>query len=285
MKSADKSVRLSIIQTRFWQFVRWAIILLGIILFLFPLYYTITLSLKLEVDAFSYPPKWIFIPTFKNFRVLFQEESFLKYLANSLVISSLCVIVSMLFGIPFSYGLSRSHKKWSTPIIFAILALRVMPPMSILIPVFSLYVKIGWVDTYWGVVLMYLTFTMPLCVWMLKNAFDNLPNGIEEAARIDGCNTIQLLLWVSAPIVAEALAATAILVWVYSWNEFLYALILTRNSTKTAPVMINSFMNFESIRWGEISAAAVVISSPVLLFGILVRKYLVSGLSTGALKE
>ena len=285
MNAIRRQCQPAVLKRRFWQCARWIFVLVMLTLFLFPLYYTITLSLKLEVDAFAYPPKWIFKPTFKNFVILFSEEGFGHYLLNSMFISACCVVVSMLFGIPMAYGLSRCRARWVTPVMFFILAMRVMPPMSILIPTFSVYVKLGWVDTYWGVVLMYLTFTMPMCLWMLKNGFDGIPQGIEEAGRIDGCSTVQVLLWVAGPIVAEAMAAAAILVWVYSWNEFLYALILTRNTTKTAPVMINSFMNFESIRWGEISAAAVVISSPVVLFGVLVRRYLVSGLSAGALKE
>lgn len=280
-----KKFHVSMNRERFWQISRWVFVVSFVIIFLFPLYYTITLSLKLEVDAFTYPPKWIFTPTFVNYVMLFSEDIFGRCLLNSFFISACCVVVSLIFGVPMSYGLSRSHAKWVTPVMFAILAVRVMPPMSILIPVFSLYIKLNWADTYFGVVLMYLTFSLPLSIWMLKNAFDALPLGIEEAGRIDGCSTVQVLLRVACPIVAEAMAATAILVWVYSWNEFLYALTITRNKTKTAPVIINSFMNFESIRWGEISAAAVIVSSPVVLLSMLVRKYLVSGMLAGAIKE
>lgn len=275
----------SLARQRLFSCMKWVIIIASIVLFLFPLYYILTLSLKIEVDAFVYPPKWIFTPTLKNYIVLFQEDGFGRFLFNSVVISAACVIISMVLGVPMSYGLSRCRASWVKPVMLAILAVRIMPPMGILIPVFSIYVKLGLADTYYGVVLMYLTFTMPLCVWMLKSAFDGLPLGIEEAGRIDGCSTWQLLLRICMPIVAETMAATAILIWVYSWNEFLYALVLTRNTTKTAPVLINSFMNFESIRWGQIAAAAVIISSPVILFGILVRKYLVSGMASGALKE
>lgn len=272
-------------QNYVWKAVRWIFTVFCIILFLFPLYYITTLSLKLEVDAFAYPPKWLFVPTFKNYIILFYEDGFGKYLFNSILISSLCVVISLVIGAPMAYGLSRSKSKWASVILFCILAMRVMPPMSVLIPAFSIYVKLNLVDTYHGVVLMYLTFTLPLSIWMLRNAYDGIQISIEESGRIDGCSTLQLLLRVSSPIIAEAIAATSILVWVYSWNEFLYALILTRDATKTAPVLINSFMNFESIRWGQIASAAVIISSPVILFGILVRKYLVSGLSAGAVKE
>lgn len=268
-----------------WRFLRAAFIVVCIILFLFPLYYTVSLSLKSEIDAFTYPPKWIFIPTLRNYTVLFYEDMFARNLLNSIIISTTCVAVSMVLGAPMAFGLSRSRSKWVPFVMFAILAVRVMPPMSILIPVFSIYVKLGLADTFFGVVLMYLTFTLPLCIWMMKVAYDRIPLGIEEAGRIDGCSTLSLFLRVSFPIAAEAAASTAIIIWVYSWNEFLYALILTRSTAKTAPVLINSFMNFESIRWGQITSAAVIVSSPVFLFGILVRKYLVNGLTAGAVKE
>jgi multiple sugar transport system permease protein len=256
-----------------------------IILFIIPIYYIFTLAFKNQVDAFTYPPKWIFTPTFSNFTELFVNEGFIKYLSNSFVISAACVILGLLVSAPAAYALSRLKKAWASALLFIILAIRMIPPMSLLLPTFSLYVKTGLVDTHFGVVLLYLTFVIPLDVWMLKTFFDDVPESLEEAAIIDGCSTTQVFWRVSVPLIGEALAATAIFSWILSWNEFLFAMIITRDVAKTAPVAVNNFMTFEEIKWGLIAAAAVLISSPVILFGILVRKYLVSGLTAGAIKE
>jgi len=265
--------------------VRVIVAIIMVILFLFPIYYILQMSLKNQVDAFAYPPIWIFKPTFDNFMELFREESFFKYLGNSVIISVLCVTVSIVLGAPAAYALSRLKVRWVNTVLFSILAIRMIPPMSILLPIFSIYVKLRIVDTYLGVTLLYLTFILPLVVWMMKSFFDDIPISIEEAAIIDGCSIIQAFIRVAMPIVAQATASVAIFAWILSWNEFLYALIITRENAKTATVVITSFMRFEDFRWGIIAAAAIVISTPVIIFGILVRKYLVSGLTAGAIKE
>jgi multiple sugar transport system permease protein len=255
-----------------------------LLIFILPIYYIFTLALKTQVDAFSYPPKWIFIPTFINFSSLFAEENFAKYLTNSFIVSICCVSAGLCISAPAAYALSRLKSKWSSAALFFILAVRMIPPMSLLLPVFSLYVRLRLVDTYFGIILLYLTFVIPLDVWMLKTFFDDVPHELEEAAVIDGCGTWQVFLNVAIPLVAQALAATAIFSWILSWNEFLFAMIITREGVKTAPVAVNNFMRFEDIKWGVIAAAAVVISSPVILFSLTVRKYLISGLTAGAVK-
>lgn len=133
--------------------------------------------------------------------------------------------------------------------------------------------------------MVYLTFTLPLIIWTLKSFFDEVPPAIEESAILEGCTTFQVFRRISLPLISEAVVAAAILSWIFSWNEFLFAMVLTRGSAKTAPVMITSFMKFEDIEWGLIAAASIIISFPVVIFGILVRRHLVSGLTSGALKE
>jgi len=267
------------------KLAKWIILLLFLFLFLFPLYYIITMSLKNQVDAMSYPPQWIFKPTFDNYYNLFISEGFSKYLINSTIICIICILVSLALGAPMAYALAKGRARWMGFVLFGVLAIRIMPPMSILLPIFRIYSSLKLIDTLTGIVLLYLTITIPLCVWLLRTAFMGIPFGIEEASRIDGCTTWQTFIRICVPIIAEALAATAILMWVYSWNEFLYALVLTRINWKTAPVIINSFIRFEDIKWGTIAAAAVVVSFPVVVFSLLVTKYLVSGLTAGAIKE
>lgn len=256
-----------------------------VVFFLFPIYYVFTLALKSPMDAVAYPPKFIFDVTFDNLKELFQANNFLKYFLNSVFISTCCVVLSILLGTPFAYAISRSRAKWTGTAMLIVLILRVIPPVSILIPFYSVFSKLGLNDTYVGVILLYMTFTFPLCVWLMKGAFDDLPGGIEEAAWMDGCGVYQTFLKVSLPCVSEALAAAAVLIFVNSWNEYLYALIVTRSNTKTVPVIINSFMRFDETEYGLIAAAALVISTPVIVFSIMVRKYLTSGMTAGAVKE
>lgn len=263
-----------------WTFV-------GMVIFftLFPVGYILSMSFKTELQALSSEPVIFFIPTLANYQELFEENDFLQYFLNSVFIATVCVIFSIGLGAPFAYAMSRSKQRWVGPAMVFVMILRVIPPISILIPVFGVYTKFKMNDTFVGVIALYMTFSLPLAIWLLKGAFDGLPEGIEEAARIDGCSTWKTFLKVSVPIVMESVAAAAILIWVNAWNEYLYAMIVTRNNTKTITVVINSFMRFDKTEYGLIAAAAVIISAPVLILGVLARKYLVSGMTNGAVKE
>lgn len=263
----------------------WLIIAVVVFVTLFPVAYTINMSLKNEVDALSSEPMLFFKPTMRNYVELFRKNDFFKYFANSIFIATTCVILSLGLGAPFAYATSRSKQKWVGPAMIFVMILRVIPPISILVPIFGVYTQFKLNDTYIGVIALYMTFTLPLAIWLLKGAFDGLPDGLEEAARIDGCSIWQTFLRVSIPVTMESVAAAAILIWVNAWNEYLYAMIVTRNVTKTVTVAINSFMRFDKTEYGLIAAAAVVISAPVLILGFAAKKYLVSGMTSGSVKE
>jgi len=260
-------------------------IVIVIVAFLFPILYILLMSLKTPLEAVNFKHFVRFTPTLQNYAELFKENDFQKYFIHSVIICIFCVVISIVFGAPTAYALSRSKSKWVSSAMLIVLLLRVIPPVCILVPVYNLYSKINFNDTYYGVILVYLTFALPLCIWLLKGAFDGLSEDIEQAAYVDGCSVFQTFIRISLPIVSESLAAAAILIWVNSWNEYLYALILTRTNTKTLPVVINSFMRFDKTEYGLIAAAAIVISAPVILFSIIVNKYLVSGMTAGAVKE
>ncbi len=261
------------------------IIIIFLFTTIFPIYWILTLSLKNQVDSFTYPPTWIFRPIADNYVKLFAEESFFKYLINSLVVSLLSVGIGMTLGAPAAYALSRLKIRGIDLLLLIILCIRMIPPMSLAVPFFTIFAKHGLIDTHIGLTMVYLTFTLPLIIWTLKSFFDEVPPAIEESAILEGCTTFQVFRRISLPLISEAVVAAAILSWIFSWNEFLFAMVLTRGSAKTAPVMITSFMKFEDIEWGLIAAASIIISFPVVIFGILVRRHLVSGLTSGALKE
>ena len=255
-----------------------------IIFFLFPIYYIVTMAFKVDVDAMAYPPKWIFTPTLKNFVEIFQDGALIKSLINSVIVSSACVLVGLAAGTPAAYALSRLKCRWVSSVMFFILAARLIPPMSMLLPIFSLFVKLNLIDTHLGLILLNLTFVLPLNVWMQKSFFDEVPREMEEAAEIDGCTVIQAFVLVVLPLIAQALVATAIFSWIQAWNEYLFALTVTRSNARTIIVAVNNYINFEQMQWGKTAATSVIISLPVMVFSFFVRKHLISGLSAGGVK-
>ncbi len=266
------------------KFGCYAVAMVLIAFILLPIYYIVTMSLKYDVDAFAYPPKWIFTPTFDNYIAIFKDGVLTKNLLNSVIVSSSCVLIGLLIGTPAAYALSRLKSKAVPGLMLFILAVRLIPPMSMLLPVFSLYVKLNLMDTHIGLILLNLTFVLPLNVWMQKNFFDDVPREMEEAAEIDGCTTVQTLVHVIIPLIAQAIVATAIFSWIQAWNEYLFALVITRFNARTIIVAVNNYINFDEMRWGELAATSVVICLPVILFSIFVRKYLISGLTAGGIK-
>jgi multiple sugar transport system permease protein len=181
--------------------------------------------------------------------------------------------------------LSRWHFRGRGAVAFWILATRMAPPVAFTIPFFMAYRRIGLIDTQSGLVLIYLTFNLALVIWMMRNFFDGVPRALEEAAWIDGCGVWTAFARITLPLAAPGLAATGVLCFILSWNDFFYALILTRTRAMTAPVAIVNFMQYQGWEWGKIAAGGTLVMLPVVLFSIFVRRYLVAGLSAGGLKE
>jgi len=262
-------------------------VVIGLIVFLFilPIYHVVTMSFKTEVDALASPPTWIFRPVLDNYIDVLATTKFPYYLLNSLIVSCITVSLSLLIGVPGAYALSRLTFRMKRSLFAAILGTRMLPPICIAIPIYMIYARLGLLDRLGGLVIVYLSFNLSFVVWMMKGFFDDVPRSLEEAARIDGSSTIGTFSQIALPVVVQGLIATAIFCWVLSWNEFLYALVLTRRTAKTAPVGITYFLRFEDVKWGSIAAGAALIMSPVVLFSVGVQRYLVRGLTAGAVKE
>jgi multiple sugar transport system permease protein len=159
-----------------------------------------------------------------------------------------------------------------------------LPPIAIVVPLYVLFNSLDWVDTRQALIICYLTFTIPLSIWMMMGFFDDVPIELEEAAMIDGCSRFGALFRVSLPLAIPGMAATAILAFLYCWNEFLYAVILTGRNARTLPVTITSFMTNKAVLWGRIAASGSLVLIPVLIFALLAQRYLVRGLARGAVK-
>jgi len=254
-------------------------------MFVFPIYWFITTSFKNPVDILSVPPSWVFKPTFKNYNELFSIQRFQYNILNSTIISSCVVALSLILGVPAAYALSRINIQGKQTLYFWILTSRMIPPMALAVPFFMIFSRLRLLDTHIALIIIYLTFNLALVIWIMKTFFDDIPVSLEEVAVIDGCSTFSCFWKISLPLVSPGLAATTIFCWIMSWNEFLYALVLTRRAAKTAPVAVTVFMRFIDIRWGTIAAGSTFIMLPIIIFAIVVNKYLISGLVRGALKE
>jgi multiple sugar transport system permease protein len=251
---------------------------------LFPPVVLFVTSIKTDIDALSFPPKWIFDPTLKNYVDILNTSPLVDYAINSLIVASLNTLLCLIVGSMAAYGLARFKFRGADNLAFWILSIRMMPPVAAIIPIYILMKNIGLLDTPWCLVITYLTFNLPFVVWMMKGFFEEIPREIEESALIDGCSDVSVFFRIALPLVAPGLAATAIMVFIFSWNEFLFALILTGTKAVTLPVGIIGYMKETGINWGYMTAGGILALIPVIVFMILVQKHLVKGLTLGALK-
>ncbi|MCL4465373.1 MAG: carbohydrate ABC transporter permease [Chloroflexi bacterium] len=254
-----------------------------LVIVLFPVFHLVELSLKPARDAFVMPPNLIFAPVWDNY-ALVMTPKFLQPLGNSAVVSVATTVISLILGVPAAYALSRGHFRRDQALSLWTLSTRMAPPVAFGIPFFLIYKQLDWIDTLHGLVIVYLTFNLSLVIWMMRTFFDGIPTALEEAAYIDGASIIGTFWRVTLPLCAPGLATTAIFCFLMSWNDFFFSLILTRSEAVTGPVAIANFMNYETWEWGKISAAGTMIMLPVVLFSLAVRKYLITGLTAGAVK-
>ncbi|MBA7478604.1 Trehalose transport system permease protein SugB [subsurface metagenome] len=256
-----------------------------LILTLFPVIWLFLLSLKTQLQAFTYPPLFFFKPTFKHYYEVVVASDFLKFFTNSLLISLGEVALSMLIGVPAAYAFRRAQLRFRRGIITWTLAARMLPAMVYVIPFFYVYTRwVRLIDTRLGLIIVYLVFNLPIVVWTMDGFFAQMPRALEEAAKMDGASTFQTFLHIVLPLSTTGLVATSIIVFMWCWNEFIFALVLTRRRALTAAIAIVNFMAYEGIEWGSLAAGAMIVLIPVILFSIMVRKYLATAVLGGALK-
>lgn len=248
----------------------------------FPFLWLVQMSFRPNDDIFGY--SLAFLPTLEHYRALWTGN-FPGSFVNSIVVSTASTALALLLGVPAAYSLSRARFRRGRQIALWILATRMAPPIAFTIPFFLAYRYVGLLDTQVGLIIVYLTFNLALVIWMMQGFFEGVPTALEEAAWIDGCGVWEAFLRVSLPLSAPGLAATAVLCFILSWNDFFYALILTRTNASTAPVAIVNFIQYTGWEWGRIAAAATLVMLPVVVFSLLVRNYLVRGLTAGGTKE
>jgi len=259
------------------------LVILVLLIFFIPIYWILTTSLKSSADVFQY--SWFFKPTISNYKEVLNKGNFKHCYMNSSLIAILSTLLSIIIGFPTAYALSRFNIKGKDNLAFWILSLRMIPPIVVALPFFIIYIKLGLYDSLMGMILVYVAFNLPFVIWMLRGFIEEIPKEIEEAALVDGCSHKDIIFRVTLPLSMTGISATATLCFIFIWNEFLFALTLTGVGRRTVTVAVYNFIGFTEILWGQMSAASLLVSIPIIIFGILVRKYLVSGLTLGAIKE
>jgi multiple sugar transport system permease protein len=259
-------------------------IIVAVLLSLFPILYLLITSFKPPELTFSLPPVWIFTPSLQNYQDVFAGGDFARFFINSVVIALSTTFLSLAVGTFAAYGFARFRMRGGYWLRMSALVPQMLPPITIIVPLYVLFNGLKLTDTRTALVISYLTFSIPLTIWMMTGFYEDVPLELEESAMIDGCTRLQAMFQVSLQLVAPGLAATAVLSFLYSWNEFLYAVILTGRFSRTLPVSITSFMTNRAILWGRIAAAGSLVLVPVLIFALLAQRYLVRGLSRGAVK-
>ncbi len=251
----------------------------------FPILWGLLTSLKTERDVLAYPPKAIFVPTFANYyEVLFGAVSILPNLWSSFVIAAATTVLTMLLAVPAAYALARLDLPGKRSSGFYVLATQMLPPVGLIIPYFIALQRIGWLDTYQGMIAIYLTFSLPFAIWLMVSYLEDIPREMEEAALLDRAGRIRTLLYIILPQVRGGMAVTMIFVFLNAWNEFLFAVVLGGNRVRPVTVAMYNFISVEQTLWAKLAAAAMVAMAPVILLGIVAQRHIVKGLTVGAVK-
>lgn len=275
---------MGIIKKNFGNIIEHLIILIAAVIFIFPIYWMVATSFKHQVDAFTRTPQWVFTATLDNYHAILFNSGFLELLINSLIVGVISTIVVLLLGISIAYPFARYKLSGGKHIITWVITLRIIPPIVTILPLYLLFARLGLVDTFVAFILMHIFFNLPLATLLLYGFFKDIPGELEESALVDGCNRFTAFFRIIFPVIKPGLVAAGLLSFIFSWNEFLFANILSGPNVKTAPVGLNEFSTPVGVLWGQISAAGVLIVLPVAIIAIIVQRHMIRGLTMGAVK-
>ena len=264
---------------RVLQAIRYLLILIIVIVFMFPVVWMGLGAFQRQLDIIS--PQLSFEPTTKNFDNVISQYSFLDYMWNSFYVATLSTLLSLLLGLTAAYAVARFHYDWLGVIL---LAARIVPGITFLVPWYILFSRIGLSGSYTSLILAHMLVSMPFVVWVMVPFFEGLPLEIEEAARIDGASLLMTFIRIVLPLAISAIVTAAIMSFIFSWNNFMFSVVLAGDETRTLPVAIFNFMTYASVDWGGLMAAAVLITLPILVITMFMQRFIVSGLTAGATK-
>ncbi|MGO9774288.1 MAG: carbohydrate ABC transporter permease [Roseiarcus sp.] len=275
------------------EVVRYAVLSVIMVFLLFPIYWMIATSFKPVEAILTRPPTWVFTPTLDNYLFAFREANFALYIKNTLIVAGCSTILVLAMGSLASYSFAR-YNVGKGHLMFFILSTRMMPAIAVIIPYFLIFRTLGstaigqslslGLDRLGALIVCYTMFNLPFAIWLMHSFFQDIPRELEDTARLDGYTRIQVLRKVVLPLAAPGLAVTAIFCLLFSWNEFLFAFLLTRESAKTITLGVSGFWTQRGILWGPLAAAATICVTPMLIFALILQRHIARGLTFGAVK-
>lgn len=264
--------------------VAFALIAGFVLLWLFPIYWIVLTSFKTPLIINEKTPVFWFTPTMENYRHLFTDFNFAKPLLNSLIVTSATTAIVIVLGLLAAYALARMDVPGGKHIALWMLSLRFMPPIAIVLPFFIAWQRLGIIDTHLGLILVYVAFNLPFAIWMLRGFLVEVPRDLDEAATLDGLGHLAILRRIILPVMAPGVAVTAIFTFVFAFNEYLMALVLTSRNASTVPVTVAKFIQPYSILWGDVGASATIQLLPILVVVFLLQRHIMRGITLGAVK-
>ncbi len=264
--------------------LHYAVLIVLAVLCIMPIVVIFATSLRQQVQIFSDPLNFLFMPTLENYRAVLQEDKLDRYLLNSLFVGVVSTVITLVLGCMAAYGLARFRFKGRTTIAYTTLLLRTVPLAVLAIPVFVIWNNWNLVNSLWGLVLLYVAVNLPFTIWLLYGFVLQVPIELEEAAAIDGCGPFRVFTLVFLPLIAPGLAAASIFTFRIAWNEFILALVLTDRHTRTLPVAASLFITDMGVDWGKVMAMGSLIAIPPLIFTFVAARQIIGGLTAGAVK-
>ena len=257
------------------------LVLMIIVPMLFPFVWMLMSSIKTQVDIISWPPKFIFTPTLINYKKVFGEQNFMLYLKNSTIVALASVSFSLLLGLPAAYSIARFQQKRLSVLI---LVARLMPGISFLMPWYIIFSRLRLMDSYIALVLSHMLIALPVVVWVMSAYFESVPREMEESAMVDGATMQRAFISIIIPLSVPGVVTATTLSFIFSWNNFMFSQVLSMQKTRTLPIAVYNFMSYAEVDWGGVMAAAVAIMAPAIFLTMVFQKYVVKGLTMGAVK-
>jgi len=256
-----------------------------LLIWILPLIWSVFVSLKSEIEVMAYPPNIFFEPTLNNFRdAISGSLSIVSELADSLIIATITTTLTLVLSIPAAYSLARLNLVGKKKLGFYVLATQMIPPMGLVIPYYLILGKFGWLDTYHGMIIVYMTFSLPFAIWLMVSFMEDIPREMEEAAFLDKASRVKTLLYIIIPQVKGGIAVTTLFTFMNAWNEFLFAVQLSGNKVRPVTIAMYNFVSVEQTMWAKLCAAALIAMIPVIIIGIIGNNHIVKGLTLGAVK-
>jgi len=259
----------------------WAAILFIVICTLAPVLWMLSASFKSIVDIMNPKKIFMFSPTIKNYVDVFTKHKFINPTINSIIVSVVSTAIACVMGLPTAYSIARFKQ---TKLSLVILAVRIIPAITFLVPWYIIFSELRLTGTYTALIIAHLLVSLPLIIWIVTPYFSSIPRELEEAACIDGSSIAGCFVRIMLPLAVPGILTAAILAFIYSWNNFLFALILSSSRTRTLPMAIFNFISYTDVNWGGLMAASCIITGPVIIISLVLQKYVVSGLTAGAVK-